>query len=126
MIQQSPRLSQKLALPHPLCYIRGTKSAWEEARLRDCKTDTIRYKLGIATHEVQNITGRASTAVLHKEGTLYVAQCLKVGTASQSETVEDALANLKEATELYLEECLNRLIIQYLKMNARMAEFSGR
>ncbi|HHP7230706.1 MAG TPA: type II toxin-antitoxin system HicB family antitoxin, partial [Xenococcaceae cyanobacterium] len=28
----------------------------------------------------------------------------EVGTASQGETVEEALANLKEATELYLEE----------------------
>jgi predicted RNase H-like HicB family nuclease len=27
-----------------------------------------------------------------------------VGTASQGETIEEAIANLKEATELYLEE----------------------
>jgi len=27
-----------------------------------------------------------------------------VGTASQGETIEEALANLREATELYLEE----------------------
>ncbi len=44
------------------------------------------------------------TAVLHKEGTLYVAECPEVGTVSQGETVEAAVANLKEATELYLEE----------------------
>jgi predicted RNase H-like HicB family nuclease len=44
------------------------------------------------------------TAVLHKEGTLYVAECPEVGTVSQGETVEKAVANLKEATELYLEE----------------------
>ena len=44
------------------------------------------------------------TAVIHKEDNLYVAQCLEVGTASQGPTVEEALANLKEATELYLEE----------------------
>jgi len=35
---------------------------------------------------------------------MYVAECPEVGTVSQGETVEDALANLKEATELYLEE----------------------
>ena len=35
---------------------------------------------------------------------MYVAQCPEVGTASQGPTIEEALANLKEATELYLEE----------------------
>ena len=35
---------------------------------------------------------------------LYVAECPEVGTVSQGETVEEAVANLKEATELYLEE----------------------
>ncbi len=44
------------------------------------------------------------TAVLHKEGDLYVADCPKVGTVSQGETIEEAADNLKEATELYLEE----------------------
>jgi predicted RNase H-like HicB family nuclease len=47
---------------------------------------------------------RTFTAVLHKEGNLYVAQCPEVGTASQGPTIEEALVNLKEATELYLEE----------------------
>jgi len=44
------------------------------------------------------------TAVLHKEGELYVAECPEVGTVSQGETIEAAVANLREATELYLEE----------------------
>jgi predicted RNase H-like HicB family nuclease len=44
------------------------------------------------------------TAVLHKEDRPYVADCPEVGTASQGESVEEAVANLKEATELYLEE----------------------
>jgi predicted RNase H-like HicB family nuclease len=44
------------------------------------------------------------TAVLHNEGDLYVADCPEVGTVSQGKTVEEAIANLKEATELYLEE----------------------
>lgn len=44
------------------------------------------------------------TAVLHKEEDTYVAKCVEVGTVSQGKTVEKALANLKEATELYLEE----------------------
>ena len=44
------------------------------------------------------------TAVLHKEEELYVAECPEVGTVSQGHTVEEAVANLKEVTELYLEE----------------------
>ncbi len=47
---------------------------------------------------------RTLTAVLHKEGRLFVADCPEVGTVSQGATVEEALRNLKEATELYLEE----------------------
>ena len=49
---------------------------------------------------------RIFTAVLHKEDDLYVAECPEVGTVSQGYTVEEAVANLKEATELYLEEFL--------------------
>ena len=44
------------------------------------------------------------TAILHWEEDVYVAQCPEVGTASQGDTVEEAILNLKEATELYLEE----------------------
>jgi predicted RNase H-like HicB family nuclease len=44
------------------------------------------------------------TAVLHSEEDLYVAECPEVGTVSQGYTIEEAIANLKEATELYLEE----------------------
>jgi predicted RNase H-like HicB family nuclease len=44
------------------------------------------------------------TAVIHREDDLYVAACPELGTVSQGPTIEAALANLKEATELYLEE----------------------
>jgi predicted RNase H-like HicB family nuclease len=44
------------------------------------------------------------TAVLHKEGDIYVAECPEVGTVSQGRSVDEAVANLREATELYLEE----------------------
>ena len=47
---------------------------------------------------------RTFTAVVHKEDDLYVAECPEVGTVSQGASVEDAIANLREATELYLEE----------------------
>jgi len=47
---------------------------------------------------------RIFTALIHKEDDWYVADCPEVGTVSQGKTVEEAVANLKEATELYLEE----------------------
>lgn len=50
------------------------------------------------------MTIRTFTAVLHKEDDLYVAECPEVGTISQGHNMEEAVANMKEATELYLEE----------------------
>ena len=47
---------------------------------------------------------RTFTAVLHREANTYVAECPELGTVSQGSTVEEAVANLKEATQLYLEE----------------------
>ena len=47
---------------------------------------------------------RIFTAIVHKEESLYVAHCPEAGTASQGETIEEAVDNLREATELYLEE----------------------
>jgi|GEM_PF-383403 len=47
---------------------------------------------------------RTFTAVIHKEDAWYVAGCPEVGTVSQGKTVEEAIANLKEATGLVIEE----------------------
>jgi len=47
---------------------------------------------------------RTFAAVIHKGEEQYVADCPQVGTVSQGHTIEEALANLKEATELYLGE----------------------
>lgn len=44
------------------------------------------------------------SAILHKEENIYVAARPEVGRVSQGPTIEDAIENLKEATELYLEE----------------------
>jgi predicted RNase H-like HicB family nuclease len=46
---------------------------------------------------------RFTAAVAH-EGDLYVARCLEVEVTSQGETVEESLANLREALELYFED----------------------
>jgi len=44
------------------------------------------------------------SAIIHKEEDLYVAECPEVGTVSQGKSIEESVENLKEATELYLEE----------------------
>ncbi|HEY9595539.1 MAG TPA: type II toxin-antitoxin system HicB family antitoxin [Spirochaetia bacterium] len=47
---------------------------------------------------------RSFTAVVHKEDDLWVALCPEVDTSSQGHDIDEAVANLREATELYLEE----------------------
>jgi predicted RNase H-like HicB family nuclease len=44
------------------------------------------------------------TAIVYKEDDMYIAECPEVGTVDQGETIEQAIAGLKEATRLYLEE----------------------
>ena len=46
---------------------------------------------------------RPFTASVWREGNWYVSQCLEVDVASQGDTEEEALANLKEALELHFE-----------------------
>jgi predicted RNase H-like HicB family nuclease len=46
---------------------------------------------------------RSYTAILEKEGDMYVALCPELDVASQGATVQEATANLKEAVELFLE-----------------------
>lgn len=43
------------------------------------------------------------SAIVEKEGKLYVALCPTLDIASQGKTIESALANLKEAVSLYVE-----------------------
>ncbi len=47
---------------------------------------------------------RHLTVLLHKEEDMYIAECPEVGTVDQGATIEEAVAGLKEATKLYLEE----------------------
>ena len=50
------------------------------------------------------MVARTFSAVMHREDDLYIAECPEVGTVSQGYTIEEAVINLKEATELHLEE----------------------
>lgn len=46
---------------------------------------------------------RPFAATVWREGSWYVSQCLEIDIASQGETEEEALTNLKEALELHFE-----------------------
>lgn len=50
------------------------------------------------------MTTKRLTAALTREDDGYVAQCIEVDVASQGDTIEEALANLREALELYFED----------------------
>jgi len=44
------------------------------------------------------------TVVIQKEDDWYVAKCIENNVASQGKTIEEALANLTEAIQLYYED----------------------
>ncbi len=58
---------------------------------------------GEAACDKIRVMKRAFAATVWREGKWYVSQCLEVGVASQGETEDEALENLKEALELYFE-----------------------
>jgi len=45
-----------------------------------------------------------ATVSIHQEDDWYIAACLENHVASQGKTINEALANLKEALELYFED----------------------
>ena len=45
-----------------------------------------------------------STVIIQKEENWYVATAIESGVASQGKTIDEALANLSEALELYYED----------------------
>jgi predicted RNase H-like HicB family nuclease len=47
---------------------------------------------------------RTLTAAIHQEEDWFVARCLELDVASQGESLEVALATLREAVELYLDQ----------------------
>jgi len=53
---------------------------------------------------------RLFSATVSREGDWYVSQCLQLDIASQGETEEEALANLKEALELHFERPQSTLL----------------
>ncbi|MEH2379947.1 MAG: type II toxin-antitoxin system HicB family antitoxin [Nostoc sp.] len=47
---------------------------------------------------------RRFAVLIYKEDDMYIAECPEVGTVDQGKTIEQAIASLREATQLYLEE----------------------
>ena len=62
------------------------------------------------------------TAIIRKGEKLFVALCPEVDVVSQGHTIEEALANLKEAVDLYIEEM--GLPKEYKSQEAIIARFS--
>ena len=66
------------------------------------------------------------TAIIHREEDMFVAECPEVGTASQGATIEEALANLREATQLYLEEFpIDSKLVRSFVTTFEVAEIAG-
>jgi predicted RNase H-like HicB family nuclease len=52
----------------------------------------------------ETITMRSIKYVVYREGRYYVSQCLNVDVSSFGETIDEAIASLKEAVSLYFED----------------------
>ena len=62
------------------------------------------------------------TASITKEGKWFVAQCREVDVASQGRTEKQALANLREAIELYFEPPRPTILPKLRKLEAEIGE----
>jgi predicted RNase H-like HicB family nuclease len=59
------------------------------------------------------------SAVVTRENEWFIAQCLEIDVASQGSTQDEALANLREALELYLEDPLPSAIPEIRRIEVR-------
>ena len=64
---------------------------------------------------------REFTASVRKEGEWYVAQALDVDVASQGETFDEALVNLREALELHFEPPVSTVAPQIRRIEVEVA-----
>jgi len=61
--------------------------------------------------KVSIMTTRKLTAVIHKEGDIFVALCPELDIASQGDSIQAARDNLSEALELFF-ECASETEVQ--------------
>jgi predicted RNase H-like HicB family nuclease len=56
------------------------------------------------SENAKNITMKNLKYIIYREGDYYVSQCLNIEVASFGTNIDEALSNLKEAVELYMED----------------------
>lgn len=66
------------------------------------------------------------TNVVWKEGEYFVAQCLNVDVSSFGKTYEEALHNLQEAIELYLEDAPKGSVTKIEMPSLSISDFGQR
>ena len=74
-------------------------------------------------HPKLNIHPQYFTFITWKEDKYYVAQCLNVDVSSFGKTHEEAMENLKEAIDLYLEDAPKEAIIEIEQPAISVREF---
>jgi len=79
---------------------------------------------GSKQYHVSSIMSKSTfTAILEREGDVYVALCPELDIASQGGTIEEATANLREAVALFLETADSREITQRLRSGVFVTTF---
>ena len=63
---------------------------------------------------MSNLAFRTITATIWGDESIYVSKCPELGVASCGDTPEEALNNLKEAVELYLDNAVELGILEDL------------
>jgi predicted RNase H-like HicB family nuclease len=69
------------------------------------------------------MTKNTFTAIIEREGDVYVALCPELDIASQGPTIEEATANLREAVALFLETADSTEISQRLRAGVFVTTF---
>jgi predicted RNase H-like HicB family nuclease len=69
------------------------------------------------------MAGYQLTAIIEREGNLFVARCVELDIASQGPTGPTALSNLKEAVALFLENALEAEILERLSRDVEVKPF---
>jgi|SRR5689334_17766008 len=71
-------------------------------------------------------TGPVFTAIIEREGNLYVALCPELDVASQGTSIENALENLKEAVALFIETADPGEMKERRREHVFVTQFPGR
>ncbi len=64
----------------------------------------------MSTTKASGVTEITLTANVYREDDDYVADCLEIGSVGQGATFDEAVNDLREATELLFEECPDTVI----------------